>query len=146
MAEEVQIQGTNEIGKVRNPLGVIGLMFITFGIYGIVWYYKINKEMADIGQAKGTDELGDNPMMSVLVVTPGAFILVPPFVSLWNTWNRLGKAQEMTGADQTVEPPLGFLLSIVVGPVGTYLLQTDMNKTLQQQAQIPSQTSAPAQA
>ena len=146
MAEEVQIQGTNEIGKVRNPLGVIGLMFITFGIYGIVWYYKVNKEMADIGQAKGTDELGDNPMTSVLAVTLGAFILVPPFVSMYNTWQRLGKTAQMTGTEETIDPVLGFILSLFVGPVGTYLLQDNMNKALQQQAQLPSQTSAPAQA
>ena len=31
MAEEIQISGTNEVGKIRNPLGVVGLSLITLG-------------------------------------------------------------------------------------------------------------------
>jgi hypothetical protein len=146
MAEEVQIQGTNEKGKIRHPLGILGLMFITFGIYGIVWYYKINKEMAEIGRAKGTDELGTSPGTSVLAVTLGVFILVPPFVSVYKTWERLTKTEKATGTPEGLEPALGFLLSLFVGPVGTYLLQSNLNKALQHQAQLPAQTSAPTQA
>ena len=54
MAEDIQIAGTPYLGKLRNPLAVIGLTIITLGIYGIVWYYKVNKELADIGEARGT--------------------------------------------------------------------------------------------
>ena len=37
---------------------MIGLAIITFGIYGIFWYYYANKELAEIGKAHNTDELG----------------------------------------------------------------------------------------
>ena len=46
MAEEVQIRGTQEIAKIRNPLAPALLGFVTFFIYNLVWYYKINKEMS----------------------------------------------------------------------------------------------------
>lgn len=36
MAEEIQIRGTNAVGKLRNPLGFGGLSFITLGIYFFV--------------------------------------------------------------------------------------------------------------
>jgi hypothetical protein len=39
--------GTGQVGKVRNPLGVILLMFITLGIYAFVWWYKSFKELKD---------------------------------------------------------------------------------------------------
>jgi hypothetical protein len=147
MAEEVQIQGSQEIGKVRNPLGVIGLMLITLGIYGIVWYYKINKEMAAMGQARGTTECGTNPGQSVLAVTLGIFILVPPFVSTYNTWKRLQATERLTGAPAGMEPGLGFLLSVLLGPVGTYILQSNLNKALQAQGgAAPVAAPAPAQA
>src|SRR4051812_31803953 len=104
MADEVQIQGTNEIGKIRNPLGIIGLAIITFGIYGFVWYYKVNKELAAIGQAKGTEECGTNPMTSLLAVTLGAFILVPPFVSAYKFCTRLSADERVTGTPPGMEP------------------------------------------
>ena len=85
MAEEVQIAGSSERGKIREPLGVIGLGIITLGIYSIVWYYKINKEMAEIGQAKGTDECGTNPTNSLLAVVPGALACgIPTLISYFN--------------------------------------------------------------
>jgi len=77
MAEEVQIQGSSEMAKIRNPVGVVALTFVTLGIYGLVWYYKVNKEMAELGKATGkTDELGDSPGKSLLAVTLGALVIV----------------------------------------------------------------------
>jgi hypothetical protein len=150
VAEEVQIAGTQETGKIRNPLGVIGLMFITLGIYGIFWYYFINKELAEIGKARGTDQLGTSPGTSVLAVTLGAFIIVPPFVSMYKTWKRLEDAQRLTGNPDPFSAGLGFILSLFIGPVGTYLLQDNMNKVLQAQAggtpALPAQPAQPAQA
>lgn len=146
MAEEVQIQGSQEPGKIRNPLGVIGLMLITLGIYGIFWYYLINKEMAAIGKARGSDECGTSPGTSVLAVTLGCFIIVPPFVSMYKTWTRVAAAERLTGTPQGMEPGLGFLLSLLLSPVGTYIMQANLNKVLQHQASgTPVEvTAAPA--
>ena len=88
MAEELQITGTAATAKVRNPLGVVGLTLITLGIYYFVWYYKVNREMADLGRAKGTDELGDSPGTSLLAVTLGALIIVPAVISIYATHRR----------------------------------------------------------
>jgi hypothetical protein len=146
MAEIVPIQGSDVEGKIRNPLGVVGLTLITIGIYFFVWYYKVNKEFAAIGRARNTDECGTSPGTSLLAVTLGALIIVPPFVSVYKTWDRKRKAANLTGAPEGMEPGLGFLLSILIGPVGHYILQSDQNKVLQAQAgQLPQQTSpAPA--
>src|SRR5690606_12821203 len=35
------------LGKTRSPLGVWLLALITFGVYGLVWYYKVNRELRD---------------------------------------------------------------------------------------------------
>lgn len=61
MAPEVQIRGAGSTAKVRDVVGVPVLTFVTLGIYGIVWYYKVNRELADYGRANGHgDELGDS--------------------------------------------------------------------------------------
>jgi hypothetical protein len=134
VAEQVQIQGSSEPGKIRNPLGVIGLMLITLGIYGFVWYYKVNKELAEIGKARGSEECGTSPGTSLLAITLGALIIVPAFVSMYKTWARLSAAERLTGTPEGMEPGLGFLLSVLLSPVGTYILQSNMNKVLRQQA------------
>ena len=148
MAEEVQISGTNAVGKIRNPLGVIGLTLITLGIYGIFWYYYTQKELAEMGQARNTEELGTSPGTSVLAVTLGAFILVPPFVSIYNACKRLKAAERLAGAAEGMEPGLLFLLWIFISPIGLYLYQSNQNKVLQAQAggtPATAQVSPPAE-
>jgi hypothetical protein len=149
MAEEVEIRGSGERGKIRNPLGVIGLSIITFGIYGIFWYYFINKELAEIGRSKNTDELGTSPGTSVLAVTLGAFIIVPAFLSAYNTCKRLQAAEQLTGTPAGMEPGLLFVIWIFVAPVAQYIMQSNQNKVLEHQAgagagEIPgAQATAP---
>jgi Domain of unknown function (DUF4234) len=134
MAEEVQISGSSERGKIRNPLGVIGLSFITFGIYYIFWYYYLNKELAELGKAKGSNELGDSPGTSVLAVTLGAFVIVPPFISIYNFAKRLQAAERLTGTEPGMEPGLLLVLWIFISPVAQYIAQSNQNKVLQNQA------------
>src|SRR3954447_21648565 len=97
MAQEVQITGTRAKAKIRSPWAPALLPFITLGIYAAVWYYKINREMADLGRAKGTDELGDSPVKSLLAVTVGALIIVPAVISVINTGKRIQATQRLSG-------------------------------------------------
>jgi drug/metabolite transporter (DMT)-like permease len=133
MAEEVQISGSNTAGKIRNPLGVIGLTLITLGIYGIFWYYFTQKELAEMGRVRNTEELGTSPGTSVLAVTLGALIIVPPFVSIYNACKRLNAAEGLTG-QQGMEAGLLFLLWLFISPIGLYIYQSNLNKVLQAQA------------
>lgn len=143
MAEVVPIQGTSEEGKKRNILAPIGLSIITLGIYGIVWYYKTNKELAEIGRAHDTDELGDNPVTSVLAVTIGAIVVIPALVSRWNTWQRQHKAAVLLGReDVAFSPVAGFILDFFI--IGSILFQNGQNKILEVQAQVgPGQAAPP---
>jgi hypothetical protein len=144
MAEPVQIQGSQYVGKIRNPLGIIGLAIITLGIYGLVWYYKTNKELAEVGKARGTDECGDSPGTSLLAVTLGALVIVPAFLSAYNFCKRLQAAERLTGAPQGMEPGLLFLLYVFLSPVAAYIAQSNLNKVLQAQAgQLPAAASIP---
>jgi hypothetical protein len=136
MAEEVQIRGTNAVGKLRNPLGVVGLTFVTVGIYFFVWYYKVNKEMAELGRARNTQELGTSPATSLMAILFGWILLfIPPLVSEYKTCARLNAAERLYGL-QGLEAGLLFLLWLFLGPVGHYIFQSNLNKVLQAQAGI----------
>lgn len=137
MAQEVAIPGSPAMAKIRNPLGVLGLSIITLGIYSIFWWYYVNKEMAELGAATGDPELGDSPVTSVLAVTIGGFIIVPPFVSLYNTAKRIGLTQEKTVGTGSISPVLMLVLtlllitSIFVMP----LMQMNLNQAWEKGAQ-----------
>lgn len=149
MAEEVQIAGTQSTAKIRNPLGVIGLALITLGIYGIFWYYFINREMADYGRARGTNELGDSPGTSVLAVTLGALVIVPALLSGYNTCKRVEATQRLAGDPNPTAAGLLFVLYLFISPVALYLIQDGLNKAWQAQASgggaalPPQQEAAP---
>jgi hypothetical protein len=130
MAQEIQIPNAASTAKIRNPLGVLALSLITLGIYSIFWWYFINREMADYGQANGVPELGDNPILSVLAVTIGVLVIIPPFVSLWRTLKRIETAQNRALGSNNISVILLFILifiplvNLVVHPV----MQSNLNQ------------------
>ncbi|MFM9150236.1 MAG: DUF4234 domain-containing protein, partial [Solirubrobacterales bacterium] len=108
MAEQVQIPGTQAVGKVRNPLAVVALAFITLGIYFFFWYFYVNRELKEVGQAAGTEECGTSPGTSLVAVTLGAFLIIPPFISLYNAFKRLNAAHKLTvGPGEAFDAGLG---------------------------------------
>jgi hypothetical protein len=133
MAAEVQIEGSQSTAKTRDPLGVALLTLVTLGIYFFVWYYKVNREMSDLGQARGTDELGDDPGTSLLAVTLGALIIVPAIISIYNTFQRSQAAARLTG----VEPLNGWIalaFYLLLGIGFPAYLQHGLNKAWGAQA------------
>jgi hypothetical protein len=146
MAELVSIQGSQEPGKVRNPLGVVALSIVTLGIYAIVWYYKVNKEMAEIGKGRGTDDCGTDPLNSLLAITLGALVIVPPFVSLYKSCVRLSAAERVTGTPAGMGPGLLFVIYLLLSPVALYIAQSNLNKVLDHQAGGALQAPAAAPA
>jgi len=143
MAEEVAIAGTESRAKLRNPLGVVGLSIITIGIYYVFWWYFINREMRDFGRARGTD-LGQNPGNSVLALTLGALIIVPAIVTLWTTCDRIQRTQETAGVERPASGPIIFILLLLIGPVGIWYAQNELNKAWNAQAGAGSAASLPA--
>jgi hypothetical protein len=107
---------------------VLGLSLITLGIYYVFWYYFINREMRDLGKSRGVD-LGESPITSVLAITLGALIIVPPFVSIWKTGRRMEAAQQTTGVSGG-SGPLFFVLHIIpiVSLFAPVYMQTELDK------------------
>jgi hypothetical protein len=143
MAEEVAIAGTSARAKIRNPLGVVGLSIITIGIYYVFWWYFINREMRDLGRARNSD-LGQNPGNSVLALTLGALIIVPALVTLWRTSDRIQRSQEVAGVERSAAGPLIFVLLLLIGPVGVWYAQHELNKAWTVQASAGAAPSLPA--
>src|SRR3954453_11906898 len=111
MAQVISLEGTTATAKIRNPFIAFLLVLVTLGIYYLVWYYKVNRELRDLGRATGEPErLGTSPLTSLPAVTIGLLLVVPPFVSWYGTFRRIRAAQEVSGVDQHVSVALGFIL------------------------------------
>jgi hypothetical protein len=130
MAEEVQIAGTQSKAKIRSPWAPALLPIITLGIYYWVWYYRINREMADLGRARGkTDELGDSPGTSLLAVTLGIIPLaIPFFISNYHTAKRIQAAQRLGGVEPQLNGWLALVMYLVISPVFFAYEQSELNK------------------
>jgi hypothetical protein len=148
MAEEVQIQGTSSMAKIRAPWAVAVLTLVTLGIYGLVWYYKINREMADLGKATGrTEELGDNPTMSLLALFPGSVVVVPAIISYIHTHRRIVATQRLTGGGDPLNGWLVLIMFLVFSPIAYAYWQSGLSKAWQAQAggaAEPAAAPAPA--
>ena len=109
MAQQVVIG--NETFKRRHPVGVwLGLPLITLFIYYFVWYYKINNEAR-----RYLRDPSIRPGISLLAVTLGAFIIVPPFVSIYRTAERVRRMQTNAQIPDRCEPWIALLLAFVYG-------------------------------
>ncbi len=120
MAEVVSIEG--EEYKKRSVLGVWGLTLITLGIYGYVWYFKINDEARRFLRDEKI-----RPGISVLALIPGFILIVPPFISIYRTGERIMRMQEKAGVTQQVQPVIG-ILTYLVASLHTAYYQSHLNK------------------
>jgi hypothetical protein len=83
--------------KLRRPWVVGALSLIPF--YWVFWYYAVNREMRDYGRERGDEALArTRPWLSVLAVTLGGLVLVPPLVSEWRTVRRIDASERLAGA------------------------------------------------
>lgn len=138
MAETVMIQGQGYLK--RNPLGVLGLTFLTLGIYGFYWYYKINDE---IRRFESDDTI--SPVRSLMAILFGWIIIVPPFIAVWNTANHVLKMEERTGVQQQISPALTVILLLAVSiAIGIYV-QEHLNRVWDRAAgaQVPAAPPMP---
>ena len=123
MAEQLQVGQTTV--KLRNPFLVFVWSLLTLGIYYLVWYYKINRELRD---AAGVDV---SPGVALLAISLGWFVIVPPFVSWYRTFVRIAEAQQRADASGEASPVLGFILFVIAVfllPVEVIYAQDELNK------------------
>lgn len=129
MAQLVPIPGAGTEAKVRTPIAVPLLSLITLGIYGIFWWYFINREMADYGKRRGAPELGDSPGKSVLAISLGALVVVPAVWTTVTTFKRVQALQRLTGETQPINGWIGLILFVVISPALYGYMQSGLNSS-----------------
>ena len=139
MAQELQIGGGEDRVKLRSPWAAALLPFVTFGIYHLVWWYRINRELRDFGRAKGYD-LGQSPTNSLLALFPGGIIVIPALVTYWRGVKRVQQASRL-GGKEPVNGWIALILFFVLSPALWAYLQVYLNDLWRGEGRpLPGQT------
>ena len=142
MAYEMKIRGSEHEVKVRSIWAAALLPIITLGIYHLVWWYKINKELKGYGEAKGYD-LGQNPTNSVLALFPGGLIIVPALITYWRGTKRIMGAAKIAGREP-VNGWISIILYLLLAPAFWAYLQNSLNNVWEQEAEaLPGHAAPP---
>lgn len=109
--------------KVRRPWAVSVIGAVTIGIYVLIWYYRVNREMRDFGNATGDRELGSSrPVRSVIAVTIGGLIVIPELVSYVGTVRRVQATERVaTGRSGAGWPLIGGLVGSTILEPASYV-------------------------
>jgi hypothetical protein len=128
MAEKVTVPGTQVVVKPRNPVAV-GFLSLT-GVYIPFYWYFINKELKQLGEARGID-LGSSPGVSTMAMFPGGLLLVPPFWTAYSTTERIKTAQNATGRRDWLEGWISIVVLFMLAPLMFGFVQDQLNKVWQ---------------
>ncbi|MEZ0092991.1 DUF4234 domain-containing protein [Streptacidiphilus sp. EB129] len=108
--------------KRRGPVAVwLGLPIITVGIYPLVWYYKIHRELQEYDR-----RLQLSPGGSMMVLLFLSWTVVAPLVSFHNTGKAVASAQRAAGLPVTCSPAVACWLGLVFG-LNVRYLQKQLN-------------------
>jgi hypothetical protein len=121
MATTVTIDG--QPYRRREPLGVLGLSFITVGIYFLYWYFKVNDEVRRFDH---DDSI--SPTRSLMALLFGWIIIVPPFIAMYNTAKHIRTIEERIGLSSQLEPALVIVIMIVVNIGNGLYVQEHLNR------------------
>lgn len=115
MACDINIGQTQATVKVRRPWVVALLSILTLGVYSVVWYYRVNREMRDYGSVSGDSDLaGSRPMRSVLAVTIGNWVVIPALVSYVRMVGRVRRVERIATGTSSGG---GRMIALLLGPV-----------------------------
>lgn len=142
MASELTIRGTHESVKVRNVWAVTLLPILTLGVYHLVWWYRVNKELKEYGAATG-HRLGQSPRNSLLAVFPGILIIFPAVIGYRNGFRRMQSAARVAGQDP-ISGWVALACFLLAGQVVWGYLQWALNRIWEQEAEPRPGTPAGA--
>ena len=118
--------------KQRNPIAVLILSFITFGIYSWYWLVKVKGEL-------------NRSQNSVNIPTAWVWV-IPVIGTIWYEW-KFSEATDIVTSGK-YSAPVTFMLLFVLGPIGYAILQDGYNKsgsiaTAPEALATPATTTAP---
>lgn len=124
--EEIDIRGATVTTK--NPWALWILTFITLGIWGIVWWYRVNRELRDVSSAYD-EHFRMPPAVSTVLMALWPLAVLPAIVTCVISSIRARSLQQLIGTETgRVNPLIATLLLFLVFSHVWYI-QRSLNAT-----------------
>lgn len=107
----------------RNPVFVWLASILTFGAYFVYWYWQTNETLRARGELV-------RPAFSALLVSWGAFLVVPALASMWMTADRVRNQRQKRGWEGP-SPLVALLLILVLLTYPAYI-QAHLNRVVEE--------------
>jgi Domain of unknown function (DUF4234) len=118
--------------KQRNPIGVWLLSLVTFGIYALVYWYKIHVELARFDPRREV-----SPVFELMSVWLLGFTIVLPILSIFRLAGRIRNAQLAVGLAEDCSGGLGLLFAFLSSTHVIYY-QSKLNQVIAANAAVPA--------
>jgi len=95
----VRIRGSTDVAETRSPFtsGLLTLFVVNFSLLpqlGVIGWYRVNRELRDLGYARGSGRLGHFPALSAVAYVMGTsvlylgvlLIIVAAYAPAWLAW------------------------------------------------------------
>lgn len=112
------------LGKTRGPVAVWLLGFVTLGVYTLVWYYKVNREVRDYN---GQIEVSPGLALCNVTIIAAVTVSVSAIVSFVRTGGRISRAMGFARTG-TCSGAVGILLQILLFGTGVCYYQSRLNR------------------
>ena len=154
MPYEVRIRSGRAVANVENPIGWRLLLFIPilsanlaeaaaqpiadhrdsiralayYLLVSLPWWYRINRELRDLDRSYDSKQASSHPLGSLLMMTLGWPILLPPFIAVFRIVRHIQRAQARAAGPVTMWSPWILTPGLLFPPVLFAYLQHELNK------------------
>jgi hypothetical protein len=118
--------------KLRSPVGVWALSLVTFGIYGLVYWYKTHTELALFDPRQKI-----SPVFELMSIWLLAITIVLPIMSIVGLGGKIRAAQAAVGQTVDCSGGLGLLLAFLGGFHVIYY-QSKLNQVIGTNSTVPA--------
>jgi hypothetical protein len=132
---EVLLDDHGAIAQVQSPSSVGTLSFASlflllyYPLAVVPWWYRINRELRDLGRARGVESLGRSPALSAVAFLGATLYGLPALITVYRTCRRIRTAQQLVGVADRLKPPWALMLGILFCPPLLFAyLQGALNK------------------
>ena len=149
MPRKVEVRGAGTV-KIIHPWIAFLLAIVTLGLYYLFWYGIRNSELNDFGEAASPgseNELEVSPFVAIVAITIGGLLIVPPFISQWRFYKRIGRGQELVGLEHRISHVTGillFALALFLLPFEIAYGQHHLNRLWERETELESRHEAGA--
>lgn len=108
----------------------IAIVYAFFGamLVSLPWWYRIHRELRDLDQSYDTGEFSGRPVLSLLMMTIGWLVVLPPFISIFRLGRCVQRAQARAGHAMTLRSPWILAPGLLFCPILFAYLQHELNK------------------